>query len=99
MDLDDIWKEELSEQDKKRIRAKVVRNTDRTSTRPPSNAPYDFGIDRTWYEAHKSEYQIMVQDYFTYGDPTGFGTEADVTASPEGEDEDDGHNPGDERED
>lgn len=68
----------MSNQDKKRSRAIVLKETGRTSSHPPSIAPHDFGIDRDWYEANKSKYEDQIEDYFTYGDPVGFGGNKDV---------------------
>lgn len=56
-----------------RIRSIIVRGTGRKTADPPEDAPFDFGIDRDWYEANKSKYPFHVGDYFTFGNPEGFG--------------------------
>ena len=58
----------------KKSGAVVVKNTGRSTTEPPNYTPHDFGIDRDWYDTYKSTYAEQVKDYFTYGDPLGFGT-------------------------
>ena len=56
-----------------RIRSIIVRDTGRKTDEPPEDAPFDFGIDRDWYEANKSKYPFHVDDYYTFGNPEGFG--------------------------
>ena len=73
MELDEIWMEEAPPKERNRPRATLVRDTGRVSNAPPNFAPFDFGIDPTWYEAAKPKYPRLLRDYFTYGNPAGFG--------------------------
>ena len=81
---------ELDSMKKKNKNAPIsVREPDpatcRKSAVPPKNAPYDFGINRTWYQTHRLSYPVEVSDYFTYGNLPGFGPENDTPASPSNE--------------
>ncbi|KDQ26374.1 hypothetical protein PLEOSDRAFT_169180 [Pleurotus ostreatus PC15] len=62
---------------KEKARFKTLRVTDsgRSSARPPLAAPYDFGIDKVWFETHgkSAGNAVLVEDWFTYGNPPGFG--------------------------
>lgn len=60
----------------------VVKNTGRSTTEPPDYVPHDFGVDRDWFEAYKSTYSEQVKEYFTYGDPPGFGTRVNRPSTP-----------------
>ncbi|KAL1937069.1 hypothetical protein VTO73DRAFT_15138 [Trametes versicolor] len=55
-----------------------IKNTDRTSDKPPQFSPYNFGIDQTWYNAHKDKntHAVFLRDWFSYPDPAGFGENA-----------------------
>ena len=48
--------------------------TARSSAIPPPRAPYDFGINTTWYEKHKETYANVISDWYQYRDPARFGT-------------------------
>ena len=63
--------------------AVVVRNTGRFTNEPPDYISHDFGFDCDWYEANKSVYAEQVRDFFTYGDPPGFGTGVNGSQGPE----------------
>lgn len=61
-----------------------MEGTGRSTSAPPLVAPYDFGIDMTWWETEASEYPAHVVDWLTHGNPDGFGVESDT--GEEGED-------------
>jgi hypothetical protein len=51
-------------------------DTDRSTGHPPGVAPYNSGIDETWYEANKDsqdpDIQLLIRDWMTYGDMESF---------------------------
>lgn len=53
-----------------------VSNTGRASPRIPDLAPYNFGINRTWFDKYKNhpEYRSLLVDWYKYADPAGLGT-------------------------
>ncbi|KAM5538511.1 hypothetical protein V8D89_007844 [Ganoderma adspersum] len=60
-----------------------VRDTERSSgDRIPLVAPYNFGINVEWYNAHKVTSRKYLKDWFKHPDPQGFGTNRNVV--PEG---------------
>jgi hypothetical protein len=56
----------------------TVEGTGRSTSVPPLVAPYDFGIDKMWWETKASEYPAHVADWLTHGNPNGFGDESDA---------------------
>ena len=65
--------EEAPPKERNRARATLIRGTGRVNDVPPVFAPFDFGINRAWYEAARPKYPRLLRDYFTYGNPAGFG--------------------------
>lgn len=54
--------------------------TDRCSHTPPKIAPYDFMVDKRWYEEVGSiKFPLETTNYLLHGDPVGFGRAADLT--------------------
>ncbi|GBE84454.1 hypothetical protein SCP_0604330 [Sparassis crispa] len=76
----DYFWEDLPPKDRQEFKQRV-HSENRSSDDPPSIAPFDFGINRDWYEQHKDKYphSIMLHDWFSFGDPIGFGTRANET--------------------
>jgi hypothetical protein len=70
-----IWWESLSIKEKETISSTPVYGTGRSTSVPPLQAPYDFGIDKTWWALFKHKYPEHVKDWFTYGNPEGFHDE------------------------
>jgi hypothetical protein len=70
----------LPAKDKKNIRYERVRGTGRVSSRVPTIAPYNFGINKTWLEMYKDdpEYKHLLADWGSYDDPVGFGTNKEM---------------------
>jgi hypothetical protein len=46
----EMWFNDLAPKEKKKIRYKRVRGTGRSSARIPDIAPYNFGINRAWFD-------------------------------------------------
>jgi hypothetical protein len=53
----------------------TVEGTGQSTSVPPLVAPYDFGIDKKWWEEEAGEYPAHVMDWLTHGNPDGFGDE------------------------
>ncbi|KAJ7838411.1 hypothetical protein B0H13DRAFT_2367481 [Mycena leptocephala] len=64
-----------------------VYNTDRISARIPELAPYNFGINQTWFALNKKnpEYAHLLNDWGKYTDPEGFRTPDLVAVDEAGE--------------
>lgn len=63
-----------AEEHERHSRPITIRGTGCTSDRAPMVAPYNFGIDRVWYDAHKAlqPYRIALRDWYQYPAPQGF---------------------------
>jgi hypothetical protein len=74
-ELHDLWWELLSAKEREKIVGLRVRGTGRGSVSPPALAPFDFGINEQWWaEYHeKPEYKNYLMDWYSHGDPEGFG--------------------------
>ncbi len=61
-----------------RAMAERVRGTGRKTDAVPKFAPFDLGINREFYEEFKDKdtHLLLMRDWFTYGDPPGFGANA-----------------------
>ncbi|KAJ7046029.1 hypothetical protein C8F04DRAFT_1387707 [Mycena alexandri] len=70
----------MTDNQRKKIRYTRVRGTGRTSSRIPDIAPYNFGIDKTWFETHKEDpnCQHLLVDWGKWPGPEGFGTPEDA---------------------
>ncbi|GBE85371.1 hypothetical protein SCP_0705580 [Sparassis crispa] len=70
----------LQPKDRQEFNQRVYSET-RSSDHPPAIAPFNFGINREWYEKHKDTYpnSVLLHDWYTFGDPAGFGQHADST--------------------
>ncbi|KAJ6534407.1 hypothetical protein B0H19DRAFT_1272121 [Mycena capillaripes] len=78
-DLHDMQKiafDLLTPQQKKNIRYERVCDMDHRSARIPERAPYNYGIDRAWFDQVKNdpEYFVLFSDWDDFPDPEGFGT-------------------------
>ncbi|KAJ7033788.1 hypothetical protein C8F04DRAFT_1002461, partial [Mycena alexandri] len=64
----------LNPTQKKAFRYIRVRNTGRSGTRVPERAPYNFGMNRTWYEKYKNhpQFENLLDDWNNYPDLEGF---------------------------
>ncbi|EIW65148.1 uncharacterized protein TRAVEDRAFT_16968 [Trametes versicolor FP-101664 SS1] len=64
-----------------------VRNLGRSSDTPPAVAPYNFGINMEWLDAHKDmdTYHALLHDWGTYEDPVGFGSSSGGANGDDGE--------------
>ncbi|CDO75665.1 hypothetical protein BN946_scf184941.g18 [Trametes cinnabarina] len=62
-----------------------VTGTERTSDDPPQFAPYNFGVNRTWYDRYKdtATHRIALKDWLKYPDPVGFGENQAAPQNPE----------------
>jgi hypothetical protein len=49
-----------------------VSGTGRSTIEPPLLAPFNFGIDQTWFENKSEEFARLVKDWGTHGNPEGF---------------------------
>ena len=60
----------------KKNNAATVLRTDRCTNvpPPPSVMPFDFAIDSEWYAREKYNYLSQTNNYFSWGDPAGFGS-------------------------
>ncbi|KIJ57839.1 hypothetical protein HYDPIDRAFT_171516 [Hydnomerulius pinastri MD-312] len=75
-DLHKLWRESLANKKRKRFHAIRVSDTGRQSGRIPDYTPYNFGINQEWLDAnqHKHEYQDLLKDWGSWGDPEGWGS-------------------------
>ncbi|TDL13707.1 hypothetical protein BD410DRAFT_903240 [Rickenella mellea] len=73
-DLYELWWDSLSTKEREGFRTTRVAGTGRSTDRPPLIAPFDFGIDATWWDEKHEEFSSLVCDWGTHGDPNGFGT-------------------------
>jgi hypothetical protein len=71
-DLHDIWWNSLKSRQKEKHQAWIVNTTGRSSSAPPIDAPYDFGINREWWTTAQEKYSDVLGDWYTYGNPEGF---------------------------
>jgi hypothetical protein len=62
---------------KQKVIGITVEGTGRSTPIPPLVAPYDFGIDKTWWRVEAGEYPAHVADWFTHGNPDGFEDRSD----------------------
>ncbi|KAH9918339.1 hypothetical protein B0H21DRAFT_713139 [Amylocystis lapponica] len=51
-----------------------VTSTGRSTNMPPPEVPYNFGINKTWFEEHKAQYADYLRDWYQFPDPPGFGS-------------------------
>ncbi|KAH9851418.1 hypothetical protein C2E23DRAFT_886589 [Lenzites betulinus] len=53
-----------------------ISNLNRATNTPPPYAPYNFGINQTWFDEYKDEptYKILLRTWGKYPNPPGFGT-------------------------
>ncbi|KAI0826966.1 hypothetical protein BC628DRAFT_1319000 [Trametes gibbosa] len=60
-----------------------ISNSNRSTNIPPPYAPYNFGINQTWFQQYKYEptYKILLRTWGEYPDPPGFGTNAIAAAT------------------
>ncbi|KII83670.1 hypothetical protein PLICRDRAFT_47149 [Plicaturopsis crispa FD-325 SS-3] len=76
-ELHDLWWESLSTQRQEAIGAFVVRTDRWHESRVPIVAPFDLGIDLEWWNQNKDSYgPSILKDWFMYGNPEGFESEA-----------------------
>ncbi|KAG6871436.1 hypothetical protein C0992_010958 [Termitomyces sp. T32_za158] len=71
--LQQLWWDSLSTKQKLSYALRVT-NTGRSSSVPPLVAPFDFGIDPTWWSEHgtSTEYKSIVSDWMKYPMPKAF---------------------------
>ena len=74
MELETLWWASVPATKRKWFTVIRIMTTARSSAIPPPQAPYDFGINTTWYEKHKETYANVISDWYQYRDPAGFGT-------------------------
>ncbi len=72
-DLDKMHFDSLASDEARTI---VAYGTGRSTKVPPKIAPYDFGINATWYETDAANFPVLTSDYYKHGDPVGFGSKA-----------------------
>ena len=72
-ELHDIWWNNRSIREKEKINAIIIESTTRSTSVPPLQAPYDFGINPEWWNTAKDKYPEYVKDWYKYGNPEGFG--------------------------
>jgi hypothetical protein len=71
-DLKKIAMDQLTAKQREAIVGIRVEGTGRISNIPPLCAPYDFGIDKTWWRTRGQDYPNHVVDFFTHGKLDGF---------------------------
>ncbi|KAI0366610.1 hypothetical protein BV20DRAFT_1124089 [Pilatotrama ljubarskyi] len=66
-----------------RAMAERVSGTGRASDDPPLYSPFNFGINRLWYEEFKDKHpqRTYLRDWYTYPDPPGFGDNSDAPSA------------------
>ncbi|KAF7343556.1 hypothetical protein MSAN_01976100 [Mycena sanguinolenta] len=71
----------LTPPQRKKIHYERVRGTGRESERVPERAPYNFGINKAWFDKYKNseEYATALEDWGQYPDPDGLGTSQQVS--------------------
>lgn len=76
---------------KRKAKFTLCAQTGRLSKVIPAVAPFDFGINREWFNAHKGKnpYRVLLEDWDKYGDPEGFGSKATAGLEDETNEEDD----------
>jgi hypothetical protein len=72
-ELHGMWWANRSIREKEKINAIIINTTSRSTSVPPLQAPYDFGIDQEWWKTAKEKYPEHVKDWYTYGNPAEFG--------------------------
>lgn len=52
-----------------------IRDTGRSTTAVPTYAPFNFGINREFYNTFKEKntHYLLLRDWYKYDDPAGFG--------------------------
>ncbi|GBE87457.1 hypothetical protein SCP_1101330 [Sparassis crispa] len=78
-ELDTLAWQAKSAKEKERIVSISVRDTGRSTDIPPLVAPFDFGINKTWWEVNKDDvrYKEVLTDWYMHGDLLGFGSAVD----------------------
>ncbi|KAH9918948.1 hypothetical protein B0H21DRAFT_827486 [Amylocystis lapponica] len=74
-ELWDIHWSSITPKQKKEYRLRVT-TSGRSTNEAPAETPYDFGINKTWYEEYKDkdQYKKLLADWYKYPDPPGFGS-------------------------
>lgn len=64
-----------------------VRDTGRESDRPPVYSPFNFGINRPWYDKFKdaTTHSVLLRDWYTHPDPEGFEAQSGTGGEEEGD--------------
>jgi hypothetical protein len=62
----------MSAKDREKISSIRINSTSRSSSKPPLETPYNFGIDRDWLEREKNNFTGVLHDWGTYPGPPGF---------------------------
>ena len=74
--LYDLWWSSLTVVKRRKFTTIRITSTDRSSSIPPNQAPYNFGISVDWMEKYGQKYMDLIGDWGTFEDPNGFGTKA-----------------------
>ncbi|KAJ7258647.1 hypothetical protein C8J57DRAFT_984726, partial [Mycena rebaudengoi] len=81
----EMWFNALAPKEKKKIHYKRVRGTGRSSARIPDIAPYNFGINRAWFDTYKNDphYGPLLANakWDTFKDPEGFGSNKEAVGA------------------
>ncbi|KAH9939993.1 hypothetical protein B0H21DRAFT_872219 [Amylocystis lapponica] len=72
-ELWDIHWDSLTVKQRKEYHVRVT-STGRSTNMPPPEVPYNFGINKTWFEEHKAQYADYLRDWYQFPDPPGFGS-------------------------
>jgi hypothetical protein len=89
--LSEIYWDKIASCNQLRKRALRVDKRGRTSNTPLKKVPFNYAINREWYEVHKdlAKYHLALSDWLSYLAPNGWedndGTFADDEADNEGE--------------
>ena len=72
--LEKFWWDALTNKEREAVNIFRV-GTERSTSKPPLVAPYNFGIDLEWWKAAKEsgDWENVIGDWGKYADPQGFG--------------------------
>ncbi|TFK46291.1 hypothetical protein OE88DRAFT_1739577 [Heliocybe sulcata] len=72
-DIMGLYLNSLLERDLSRFGPKRFHASTRWNERPPIHVPWDFTIQRGYYEEFQDSWEFLMQQWYTRGDPEGFG--------------------------